>query len=100
MTALPLFYRRPRVLQPALHGSLSLKDGPDLGYAKQANAVPLLAAEMAAACRHLPIVFTDGINPQPVAVLGLREQQNLFVDAQGHWLPGAYVPAYVRRYPF
>lgn len=100
MTALPLFYRQPRVLQPGVHGRLGLKDGPDHGFAKQANAVPLLAAEMAAACRHLPIVFTDEARPQPVAVLGLREQQNLFVDADGHWLPGAYVPAYVRRYPF
>ena len=100
MTALPLFYRQPRVLQPALHGRLGLSDEPQHSFAKQANAVPLLAAELPAACRHMPIVFTDEALPQPVAVLGLREQQNLFVDGQGRWVPGVYVPAYVRRYPF
>ena len=36
----------------------------------------------------------------PVAVLGVRGQENLFVDAQGQWRAGAYIPAYVRRYPF
>ena len=33
-------------------------------------------------------------------VLGLRDQENLFVDANGGWIDGMYVPAYVRRYPF
>ena len=100
MAALPLFYRQPRVLQPALHGRLGLKESANHGFTRQANAVPLLAAELPAASRHMPIVFTDEPLPQPVAVLGLREQQNLFVDAEGRWQPGVYVPAYVRRYPF
>lgn len=104
---MPLLYRQPRVLQPAQHARLGLlptppdRDQPGLyGTAREANAVPLLAAEMAAAGRHMPIVFTEGPHIQPVAVLGLRERQNLFVDAQGHWQAGVYVPAYVRRYPF
>ena len=100
MAALPQFYRRPAVLQPARHGRLGLKEGAGCGFAREANAVPLLAAEMAAACRHLPIVFSNEPLPQPLAVLGLRERQNLFVDAQGRWQAGVYVPAYVRRYPF
>ena len=33
-------------------------------------------------------------------MLGVRGQENLFVDAQGQWRAGAYIPAYVRRYPF
>jgi hypothetical protein len=49
---------------------------------------------------HLPIVFSDEAQPQPLAVLGLRERQNLFVDDHGRWLAGTYVPAYVRRHPF
>jgi len=35
----------------------------------------------------------------PVAMLGLRVRENLFVDDEGQW--GArYIPAFVRRYPF
>ncbi|MDV7396877.1 SapC family protein, partial [Arthrospira platensis SPKY1] len=35
-----------------------------------------------------------------VALLGLKAEQNLFVNAQGQWQQGAYIPAYVRRFPF
>jgi hypothetical protein len=32
--------------------------------------------------------------------VGLRDRQNLMVDAQGRWAGGTYVPAFARRYPF
>src|SRR5690606_17259787 len=35
-----------------------------------------------------------------VAVLGLRGQENLFVDGDGQWRANTYIPAYIRRYPF
>lgn len=98
---MPLFYRRPRVLHPAAHGGLSLATDAGHGFAAGAHAVPLLAAELVAAGRHAPVVFSCGADPMPLMVLGLQPGQgNLFVDAQGRWQPGAYVPAYVRRYPF
>jgi hypothetical protein len=98
--AWPLFYARPRVLQPALHGSKSLAAATDLRFAAATNAVPLVAGEFAAAGRHYPIVFTAQAPAHPVAIVGLRPQQNLFVDGAGQWHAGCYVPAYVRRYPF
>jgi hypothetical protein len=36
----------------------------------------------------------------PVAVVGLRDRENLYVRADGSWESGAYILAYVRRYPF
>lgn len=98
--SLPLFYSRPRILQPALHGRHSLRQDGDYRFAAATNAVPLVAQEMTTACRHYPIVFSDDTTPHPVAVLGLRRHENAFVDAAGQWRQGAYVPAYVRRYPF
>jgi hypothetical protein len=50
--------------------------------------------------KHYPIVFTASDPAVPVAVVGLRERENLYVRPDGSWEPGAYVPAYVRRYPF
>lgn len=41
----------------------------------------------------------NGEQIAPVAMLGLRDGENLFIDDAGKWL-GEYVPAYVRRYPF
>ena len=71
-------------------------------FARAANAMPISHIEFQPACRDYPIVFTSGDGKTgfaPVAVLGLTSGENLFC-AEGHWLPGVYVPAYVRRYPF
>ena len=45
-------------------------------------------------------MFSGEAVPVPLAVMGLRNSENLFVDEKGAWAPNAYVPAYVRRYPF
>lgn len=65
-------------------------------------AVPISFAEFPLACRDYPIAFlgADASNVIAMAVLGLESQQNLFVTADGAWERGAYLPAYVRRYPF
>ncbi len=96
-SALPLFYRDPQPLSAAQHGAWRLKDG-DAAFAADTPFVPVVVSEIAAAARSYPIVFSAGEGAQPVALLGL-EQRNLFV-ADGRWTDEAYVPAYVRRYPF
>jgi hypothetical protein len=99
--ALPLFYRRPMALAPELHFGLALKMPGHYGFARETNASPLNISEFSLAARHYPIVFTATEPATPVAVVGIAGQQrNLFVDAEGNWRPGVYVPAYVRRYPF
>jgi SapC len=62
--------------------------------------VPLAADEIFLAQAHYPIVFTAGGPGAPVALVGVAPDKNLFVGADGTWRKGAYVPAYVRRYPF
>lgn len=98
--ALPLFYRRPIAMDPARHGRLRLGPPGDLRFARKANAVALLGPEFPQAARFYPIVFTSGGHALPAAVLGLKADDNLLVDGNGQWEAGAYVPAYVRRYPF
>ena len=56
--------------------------------------------EFGLAVRHYPIVFTSADPALPVVVLGLRSGQNMFLGQDGSWEAGAYVPAYIRRYPF
>src|SRR5262245_49510004 len=66
-------------------------------------ALPLSFTEFSVACRDYPIAFLnagDAGNFVPMVVLGLETQQNLFVTKDGVWETSAYVPAYVRRYPF
>ena len=97
---LPLFYSRPAPLDPKRHAGKSLRDNPGYGFAVRTNSVPVSGAEFALTQRHYPIVFSGTDRPFPVAVLGLRADENLFVGPDGAWVPQAYIPAYVRRYPF
>lgn len=66
-------------------------------------AMPLSFAEFAPAACDYPIAFisTDGGKTYvAMAVLGIENQQNLFVGADSKWDRAVYLPAYVRRYPF
>ncbi|MDD3445681.1 MAG: SapC family protein [Zavarzinia sp.] len=98
--ALPLFYTKPEVLTVAAHGNLRVKPPEHLKFAAKANSVPIVAEEFLDCAGAYPIVFTQGPNPSAVAIVGLRDNENLFLDLKGRWLPGMPVPAYVRRYPF
>lgn len=93
---LPLFYRRPQPLSSVDHASWRLKSG-DYAFAAETAFVPIVLAEIAAASRHYPVVFA-GDGAAPLALTGL-DRNNLFVS-EGVWARDAYVPAYVRRYPF
>jgi hypothetical protein len=79
-----------------------LQRGEVPGFTRKLNAIPISFTEFAPAARDYPVVFTSpdgGKSYAPVAVLGLAAGENLFALADG-WAPGAYVPAYARRFPF
>ncbi len=97
-----LFYEHPVPLNRSEHKDLRLKGVPNLKFAMNTHSVPLTGAEFAIAARDLLIVFAgnDPAEAGPIALLGLRQDENLYVDAEGRWEPGIYVPAFVRRYPF
>ena len=69
---------------------------------RRITALPLSFTEFTVACRDYPIAFVgvDVASVVAMAVLGLAHQQNLFATADGSWDATAYLPAYVRRYPF
>ncbi|HCQ70773.1 MAG: sapC family protein [Alphaproteobacteria bacterium] len=99
-SAFPLFYSEPRPLDSEAHKTLALKEGLGFGFTDKVNAVPVNLVEMPQICHHYPIAFSPDANATPVAILGLRDGENLFVDKEGKWAEGAYIPAYIRRYPF
>ena len=97
---LPMFYKAPRPLDRSADAEMRLSRPTHFRFAAQSNAIPLLADEFPMAAAYYPIVFAGGPTPIPAAVVGLKNDNNLFIDAQGQWTAGAYLPAYVRRYPF
>jgi hypothetical protein len=65
--------------------------------------IPLSYTEISLACHDYPVVFVSGDQGKTaaaMAVVGLEQQHNLFVTPELTWDRHAYVPAYVRRYPF
>ena len=100
MQGTPVFYKEIVALDRARHATLFLTPRGDYRYAMGTNSVFLAAVEFGQACREYPIVFADdGETAFPLAILGLRDAENLFVTSEGQW-DASYVPAYVRRYPF
>ena len=97
---LPMFYKKPMPLEPVRHAQAGLRPEIEYRFAANTNALPLTATEMPHAARTYPIVFSVNAPTVPFAVVGLRDNENLFVDAQGVWREDCYIPAYVRRYPF
>jgi hypothetical protein len=100
LTGNVLFYGKPEPLSAEAHGALGV-DAVDKPYSfvAQSNLVPLTVTEFAAAALSYPVIFV-GDAKMPVAVMALRGGENLFINDGGDFRPEAYIPAYVRRYPF
>lgn len=100
MATQQLFYRTAVPVSAVRHSDWSVKTGESYAFAAEVNSVPVTAIEFAQAAAEYPIVFAG--NEQsvfPAVILGVRENQNLWVGADGQWR-GKYIPAFVRRYPF
>lgn len=98
---LPLFYQDPQPLDPSVYGSAGLKAQTTCAFAATTHAIPIAVSEFAMVQKHFPIAFVPGDDaPAAVALVGLRENENLFVNSDGTWDDDTYIPAYVRRYPF
>jgi len=95
----PLFFERPAALDTNRHAKAGLLPVQDFSFAANTNSIQVNAVEFFEAARQYPIVFTQSELPFPLAIVGL-EQQNYFVSNKGQWKEGAYLPAYVRKYPF
>ena len=94
-------YDQPELLDFEQHGNLGLSniDRP-FEFAAGARAVPIVVSELVTAQKHYPIVFSSMDDPVLLAVMGLFDGQNLFVDKEGEWEQDVYVPAYIRCHPF
>jgi hypothetical protein len=95
-------YKNPIFLNSVTHKTVNIAPVTRYTFAKGLNSVVVVGQEFLESAKHYPIVFTKTANDEiiPVAILGLRNNENLFVDEEGHWRGERYVPAFFRRYPF
>ena len=97
---MPLFFNRVVGVNPGMHGGKKLNRDAGFGFARAAQSVPIGLGEFDVISQHFPIVFATGPTPTPLALLGLGEGSNLFVEPSSQWKTDSYVPAYVRAFPF
>ena len=95
-----LFYSKPEPLSNESHAKMGLRriDRP-FAFAAGAQAIPITVTEFGLASLSFPVIFA-GDRKQPLAVMGVSGDANMFLLPNGYFEVGVYVPAYIRRYPF
>ena len=99
--AMTPIFRRLVAMDRKGHARLRVRPPENMSFAADTPLVPLMSPEFGPAARDYPVVFVrDSDNLLiAVALTGLPQSRNVYVDASGRW-DARYVPAYVRRYPF
>lgn len=99
--SLPLFYNRIEPLSSQVHSEFRVRTTDKALFLAKQHAVPVTVEEFPLVQRYMPIVFSVGDDPVPLALMGLNEGVNTFFDEEGKLVDqNFYVPAYVRRYPY
>jgi len=94
-----LFYKNPQPLVRDRHLNHGVTSVPrPFDFMARQHFVPVTAPEFGSAAASFPVIFA-GDNKAPLAVMGIRSGENLFVT-DGQFAQDFYIPAFARRYPF
>lgn len=94
-------YDSPVLLSKEEHAGMGLsRPARPYDFVKDVRGVPVVTNEIQSVQKHYPVVFSDFENPVLIAIVGILEDRNLFVNEKGEWINGAYIPSYVRCHPF
>lgn len=87
-------------LSPERHGGSFLAPDQGYGFARAMPLTPVLVREFADLAAEYVVAFLKaGDTLRPVALLGLNEDENLYLGEDDSW-QADYVPAMLRQYPF
>ena len=94
-----MFYEKPVPLTKDKHAKFGVKQvAKPFEFMADQHFLPLTAPEFGSAAASMPIIFA-GDERTPLAVMGIRAGENLFVK-DGQFEQDFYMPAFARRYPF
>lgn len=100
MSTQMLIYETAFPVSAGRHGATRVEATGSYAFSAKVNSVPLMAVEFAMAASEYAIIFAgEGDAIMPAAALGMRGNENAYLDAQGGW-QAKYIPAFIRRYPF
>lgn len=94
-----MFYENPVPLTKEKHAGFGVTQvAKPFEFIEKQHFMPLTASEFGNASASVPIIFA-GDERSPLAVMGIRSGENLFVE-EGNFAQDFYLPAFARRYPF
>jgi len=94
-----MFYGNPQPLSKEKHNGFGVKQvKKPFDFMSTQHFLPLTATEFSAAAASFPVVFA-GEERNPIAIMGIRANENLFVT-EGLFNNDFYLPSFARRYPF
>ncbi len=98
---LPLFYNQLEPLSSQAHADYAVRRLDAAKFLTTQHAVPITVEEFPMVARRMPIVFSVGADPVPLALMAMNEGINVFFDEDGKLIDQeTYIPAYIRRYPY
>ncbi len=94
-----MMYDSPQPLTKDKHAKFGVSQvKKPFEFMEKTHFMPITAPEFGAAAASYPIIFA-GDEKTPLAVMGIRPNENLFVE-KGQFNNLFYMPAFARRYPF
>ncbi|GAA0733046.1 SapC family protein [Sphingomonas japonica] len=100
-TSLPLLYNKLEPLSSAQHGDYRVRRSDTAKFLATQHAIPVTVEEFPMIARRMPIIFSVGADPVPLALMAMNEGMNMFFDEEGKATEtDVYIPAYIRRYPY
>src|SRR5690606_24810286 len=92
-----LFYDKIVPLNRDQHRKLHLRPSESKArFSANTHYVPVAGTEFYQAARDYPLLFPKNSGNGPIALLGMREGENLFLEEDGAWQEGVYIPAFIR----
>ncbi len=95
-----MFYKNPQPLSLDAHKKFGVTPvAKPFEFMADQHFMPMTAPEFGAAAASFPVIFA-GEERTPLAVMGVRQGENLFVTGEGQYEQDFYMPAFARRFPF
>lgn len=97
-----MMFQNPIALDDQRTKTTKVRQITGFSHAADMHCCAVTVDEYERAARSLPIVFIKDNNGvwTSMCMLGMKQDVNLCVDADGNWAPNTYVPAWIRSYPF
>lgn len=94
-------YENIELISTVTHKNSALRAMNDFMFAKEVTSTPITIPEFYESCKDYPIVFIKNNDGWTASViLGYEDKVNLYINEEGIWEKGRYLPAFIRRYPF